>query len=267
MIRISFQKLNSWNSFAHDPLLQEVLAEPSEVGQAALVERMRQVFIRFSELRYGYQEYSEVTVVNPQGEYIAQTGEVEVDIGRMDSTRMRLVQDRGVAMGVFTYDDGAGVWGIPLSVRITNDSGEFIGVVTGVVSAGVLVRQEELQGKRYDTTNVLLLTAEGEKIYETGAFRFLEDVAHEDFFSQIGEESGFFVTMQGGREKLFAYAHSAGFRSYEGLDWVLFITHDTDEVFESVRTLRNLLIGSFGVLLLVIWGVGVYSFPLYFSSD
>ena len=50
-----------------------------------------------------------------------------------------------------------------------------MGVVHAVFPVGIIVRGEELAGKRYDSTEITLVTRTGETIYETGPFHFLEE--------------------------------------------------------------------------------------------
>ncbi|MEE9303849.1 MAG: sensor histidine kinase [Thiotrichaceae bacterium] len=229
-----------------------------ESSNNPLAERLRDVFIRFGELRYGYQSCSQVLVVNAYGANVAQTG-TTTSFDQTDETWWQDAKANGFAVGGFEYDTNANVWGIPISAEVTDEEGTSLGVIKAVFPTGNIVREVVLISRKYETTEIALLTKAGEAIYETGAFRFLSDVSEEAFFENIGTGSGSFMAEKGGREKLFSYARSDGYRTYEGLDWILVMSHDTSEVFGPVAELRNILIGVIGSLLL---GVGGLAFAL-----
>jgi len=226
------------------PFMESLISNP-------LSERLREFFIIFGEQRYGYQTYGEVFVTNKYGALVSATGKTS-DYNQADEMWWENTKDGKFSISTFEYDTSAAVWGIPLSVRVDDGEGNFLGLIKALVPAGIIAREAELTNKKYETSEITLLTNSQEVVYKTGAFRFLEDISDEQFFENVDEESGFFVALEGEREKLFSYTNSKGFRNYEGLGWILLLSHDTSEVFAPLRQLRNLLLGVTGVLLLVI---------------
>jgi len=226
------------------PFMESLISNP-------LSERLRELFIIFGEQRYGYQTYGEVFVTNKYGALVSTTTKTS-DYNQADEMWWENTKSGEFSISTFEYDTSAAIWGIPFSVRVTDDEGNFLGIIKALVPAGIIAREAELTNKKYDTTELTLLTNSGEVIYKTGAYRFLEDISDEQFFENVDEEGGFFVALEGEREKLFSYTNSKGFRNYEGLGWILLLSHDTSEVFAPLRQLRNLLLGVTGVLLLVI---------------
>lgn len=280
-----FLKLEEMERFSSDPLLQKELKLSNEAFKALpdvdayieeqdaewvatpqdeltpfmeslitnpLAERVEAVFILYSERKYGYKTFGETIVTNKFGANVAMTNKTE-DYFQADETWWEGANEDVFSIGGFEYDESSATWGIPLSLRVADGEGNFLGVIKSIVPVGVIAREIEIASKKYDTTELLLLTDDDRVIYETGAFKFLEDISHKDFFDHIHEgETGFFVEVDAGRERLFSYAHSEGFHNYAGLGWSLVISHDTQEVFASVWVLRNILIGVFSILLLVI---------------
>ena len=130
---------------------------------------------------------------------------------------------------------------MPLGVRIEDAQGNFLGVLKAIPLTERLFRQAELTGKRYQTTEMKLLTKDGYLVYSTLPFEMFEDLSKKPFFQQAQWNKGFFVSEESGRERLFAYTRSVGFSDFPGLQWVLLISHDTKEVFSPIQNLRRTL--------------------------
>ena len=240
----------AWTSTSEDeitPFIEDKLTNP-------LANRLQEAFITFSERKYGYQTYSEIFVTNEYGALVSATGKTS-DYAQSDEAWWENTKGKKFSISEFEYDASSAVWGIPISVRVTNDEGEFLGVIKAIVPAGIIAREAELTNKKYETSKITLLTDSHEVVYKTGAFSFLEDISDEDLSDSIGEGSGFFVATEVGREKLFSYTNSKGFRNYEGSGWIILLSHDTSEVFAPLRQLSNLLLGVIGVLFLAIIGL------------
>ncbi len=119
----------------------------------------------------------------------------------------------------------------------------------------------ELDLQKYETTEINLMTQEGRLIYASKAYRFFEDVSERNFFKQITGEKGYFVDSQGGRDKLFSYVHSEGYGDFNGLGWILVVSHSTQEVLRSAISLRNSLIAA-SLILLVATLLIFFSLPV-----
>ncbi len=95
--------------------------------------------------------------------------------------------------------------------------------------------------------NYELLNKDGMVIYSAREFEFLEDKSDmlSSFFEHHGEEGTYFITSDsnfGEGEKLVAHAHSSCLMDFEGLDWILIIEYDTEDIFSSVYNLRDIII-------------------------
>ncbi|GAG09419.1 unnamed protein product, partial [marine sediment metagenome] len=100
----------------------------------------------------------------------------------------------------------------------------------------------EIAIKKYETTSIKLTTKDGKLIYSTKAFRFLEDVSEKVFFKNIKGESGFFIAEEGGSDKLFSFAHSKGYRDFDGHGWILVMGHDVAEVLKPAFAMRTRIV-------------------------
>jgi signal transduction histidine kinase len=255
------QKDSDWVSAPEDvitPFMQELIE--NEVS-----DDLREQFIAFLERKYGSRVYGEAFVTNKYGANIAQTGKTS-DYYQADEKWWQAAKDKGFFVGEVEYDESAGVWTMPFGVRIDDNEGNFLGVIKAIPHVQEIISEIELTTRKYQTTQLKLLTSNGQLIYSSKAFNVLDDVSGENFFKQIGvSNEGFFISQRNERDVLFAYARSDGFKDFAGLNWVLLIGHDTSEVFSTVYKLRNAAIGVF-VLLFVIVGFLTFILSYIFSN-
>lgn len=250
------QQDRAWTSAAEEevtPFMQEIIS--NEVSDA-----LREEFLGFWEEKYGLRIYGEAFVTNAYGTNVAQTGKT-TDYYQADEVWWQEAKEKGFFVGAIEYDESARIWTMPLGVRIEDRGGNFLGVIKAVPLANEMVREVEYAPGKYRTTAIKLLTSDGKIISSTRTFRVLEDFSKESFFRKIGSEgSGFFLAEEGGKEKLFAFARSRGYRDFAGLGWIVVIGHDTQEVFSTIRGLRRTLAGiSIALFVVVVFFIVVLS--------
>lgn len=96
-----------------------------------------------------------------------------------------------------------------------------------------------------------MISGLGKLIYSTEAYRFLEDAGKKPFYEKIRNENSYFTVRMGGREKLFSYAHSKGYKRFKGLNWVLVMAHDIEEILKpSIVLKRRIITVSIGLIAL-----------------
>lgn len=240
------QKDQEWTAVPQDeitPFMQRLI--DTDISQM-----FRREFIEFYQKKYGYTLFAEIILTNKYGANIAQTGKT-TDYRQDDEAWWQMAQEKGFFVGDVYYDESAGINSLEIGIRFNDEKGNFIGIMKAVVAAEETMREAEIALKEHETTKIKLLTKEGKVIYTTGAFNFLEDVTGEDYFKKLQEESGVFILQEGGREKLFSYTRSKGFRTFTGLNWTLLINHDVAEVLSSAFTLRNNIL-LFSLILVII---------------
>ena len=228
-----------WVSAPEDvvtPFMQALIE--NEVSDALYEE-----FIAFWERKYGSRAYGEAFVTNKYGANIAQTGKTS-DYYHADEKWWQTAKEKGFSVGEVEYDESAKAWTMPFGVRIDDQEGNFLGVIKAIPHFQEIISEVELTLKKYRTTELELLTSSGQLIYSSSVFKMLDDVSGENFFKQISDgQDGFFISHRGGRDMLFSFARSYGFRDFKGLNWILLIGHDTSEIFSDVYKLRNTVIG------------------------
>lgn len=225
-----------WVSAPRDavtPFMEKIISN-------TLSDIFRDQFLRFWEKQYGYRLYGEAFITNAYGVNVAQTGKT-TDYYQADEEWWQKAKSDGFFVVEVEYDESAGAWTMPFAVRVDDRDGKFLGVIKAVPLIREIAREVELTTKKYRTTELRLADQEGRLIYSSKAFQMLEDVSDKEFFQKARGDSGFFSVTEGERGKLFTYARSQGFRGFQGLQWVLVMSHDTAEVFAPVRELQRSL--------------------------
>ncbi|MFH1338425.1 MAG: ATP-binding protein [Candidatus Omnitrophota bacterium] len=213
------------------PFMKEIIGN-------RLSQQMREEYIKFWLDKYGYPAFQEAFVTNRYGANVAQTGRT-TDYRQDDEAWWQDAKRDGAYVSDIEYDESSGVHGIVFAHRVEGDDGSFMGVIKAVMPVTGIIKEIELTLKRYETTEVKLVTKRGELIYATKPFRVLEDISGKDFFKQIKRQSGFFMADEGRRKKVFSYVRSKDQRRVRTPQWIILVSHDTAEIFSPVFILRN----------------------------
>jgi len=229
----------------------EVAPFMQELIDNELSESLKRKFVTFYFNKRGVKVFPEVLIANKYGATIALTGKT-IDYRQDDDKWWQVAKEKGYYVGNAEYTERLGTNVIPIGIRIDDQEEKFIGVLKAVVASAEIIRQSVVTTKKFNTTQVKLLTKKGELLYATKAFRFLENVSEKEYFKKIKGESGFFVSKEGGKELLFAYVRSRGYGGFEGLGWVLVVGHEVGEVLRSSFELRNNLMVASLVLIIVV---------------
>ncbi len=240
------QRDGEWVSSPED----EVTTFMSELIANKLSHNLRKEFIDFYEKEYGYRVFLEAFVTNKFGANVSQTGKTS-DYRQDDEEWWQAAREEGFYVSNVQYDESANAHVISIGVRIEDEKGDFMGAIKGVVSSYEIMKVAVLSTKKYQTTEIKLITEGGGLIYATDASKFLEDVSKKSFFNKITAESGFFTAQEGGKEKLFSYTHSRGYRDFKGLSWILVVGYNTAEVLGPAFRLRNNIAIASGVLIII----------------
>ncbi|MFH1350016.1 MAG: PAS domain S-box protein [Pseudomonadota bacterium] len=241
----AFQKLANIEAYINQKDREWVSAPKAEITPfmqelitGDLANHLRANLIEFYQKKYGFRIFVEIFVTNKYGANVAQSGKTS-DYRHDDEEWWQNAREKGYSVSAAGYDESSGERVIPLGLRIDDKGGAFTGVMKAVVSVKSIIRPAEIAFKKYETTRIKVITHGGKLIYKTGAFKFLEDVSGRKFFRQVKGEKGFFIAEAGGRERLYSYARSKGYKDFEGLGWILVMEHDVQEILTPVFQLRN----------------------------
>jgi len=251
-----YEKLSDIESFLHkrDKEWRSVPKEKITPFMRKLIDNvfsknLRNDFIDFYENKYGYKLYHEIFVTNKYGANVAMSGKTS-DYRQDDETWWKIGKDQGYYIGNIEYDDSSNTHGITMAIKIVDHDGDFLGVMKVVVGIVGLIRDVENYAKRHETTRVMVITEEGKIIYRSGAFKFLEDFSGTELFKKMDRQGGYFITSTGNRERLYSYSHSKGYRDFKGLNWIVLISHDVQEVLLLSIALRQKTISTAFILII-----------------
>ena len=228
------QKDKEWVSAPKEAItsfMQKLIDNP-------LANEISRIFIEFHEKKYGYKLFGEVFVSNKYGANIAQTGKTS-DYRQDDEKWWQIARNDGFYISDIEYDESVDAHSISIGVRIEDENGDFLGVMKGVIAVSGIIKETEIATKKYETTEIKLVTNDGNLFYATKPFKILENVAEKDFFKKLKNSKGFFVEKEGGREKLFSYSQSKGYRNFRGLKWFLVVGYDVKEILKPIFLLRQ----------------------------
>ncbi|MEE8553677.1 MAG: HAMP domain-containing protein, partial [Desulfobacterales bacterium] len=237
------------------------------LAASQLSEDLRNKFVTYWKIKYGYDFYEEIFVTNKFGANAAQSQRTS-GYYHADEEWWNIARENGFYVSQIEFDESARTFTIIIAVSIYDDKEDFAGVIKAVISIKGIIKESEILSKKYDTTEIQVITDDGKLIYSSKPFRFLEDLSSQDFYKNIKNKSGYFISKEGEREKLFSYAKSAAYKDFSGMNWVVITSYDTNEVFKSVHILRNniLLVSSISILIILVISIYIYlsiTNPLY----
>lgn len=217
--------------------------------------RLRSELVEHYLEEHGVMVYSRVSVVNKYGAVVAMSDRT-LRYSYVDNTSWPELLDQGDYFSEIAVDPVTGTHGMRVYVLVNDYEGEMIGAMMAFLNVVGVIDESVYLGKAYSSTQIRLISTDGRMIYSEGAFRVFEDISDEEYYSAIVDSEGYFMAVEGDRDKLFAYSSSAGYLRYGGGDWVVVVDHDASEVLQPVEDLRaNIIAAS---VLVVVASMAVY---------
>ena len=232
------------------PFMESLIQNP-------LAESLRTEITELHVKKYGYRIFGEIIVTNRYGAIIAETNK-STDYRQDDESWWREAKAQGLVVAGVAYDESAKMYAISVAIRMLDGAGRFAGIMKALLDPKGIVREAEMNARKYTTTWIQVITADGRRIYSTKAYQFMEDVSNTPLFKAIRAGSGFFTGRFGDREVLYSYARSTGYRGFEGLDWILLVGHQATEVLAPATSLKSRLLFVSLVLVTVALVIAVF---------
>jgi len=225
-----------------------------------LSEDTRKNFIDKISPRTGRSAIAEIIFTNEYGANVAQSGKT-TDYRQDDEDWWQEAKVNGISIGKTEYDESAKTDAIPVGIKITDENGEFIGVLKAALSVRPIIREAELFTQYDDTTQVNIVTEEGLLVYSTEAFRFNEDVSDHSFFNKLqsGQQRGFFVDDGEFKKELISYVRPSNLQVFGEQDWIIVIKHEIGKVgiLSGMFTLRDDMMLASAVIVGIAIGLGL----------
>ncbi len=259
------QQDNDWKSVSEEtitPFMQSLIS--NEVAQGIKKNSVEKI-----NPRTGHSAFAEVFLTNVHGATIAQSGKIS-DYRQDDEDWWQKAKVDGISIGKTEYDESAKTDVIPLGIKITDENGNFIGVLKAALSVRSIIREAEIFTQPDSSTQVNIITEEGNMVYSTTAFRFNEDISDQIFFNRLqgSQQEGFFVDEGEFKTELVAYARPHNLSVLGEQNWIFVIKHQIGEVgiLSSMLTLRNDMILASVVIIGTATGLGLV-FSRGFSNE
>ena len=207
--------------------------------------------IEFYEDIYNYNLFGEIFVTNKYGANIGLAGRTS-DYYQADEEWWQSGKKDGLYVSDIKFDESADIYSIDIIARIDDENGDFIGIFKAVWNVRELINALENSilpkgNEQYTNMNYKLLNKDGMVIYSSKKSEFLEDdsgiLAHICEFST--EKNDYFITddvENGEGGKLVAFAYSEGKMNFDGLNWILTLEYNSDDIFSPVVNLQNIIL-------------------------
>jgi len=249
------QQEDEWRSVPVEsitPFMQSLISNE-------LSEDIRKNFVNKINSKTGHSDFAEVFLTNEYGANIGQSGKT-TDYRQDDKDWWREAM-YGMSIGKAEYDESAKADIIPIGIRISDENGNFVGVLKADLSVSSIIQEAEFYTQYDETTQVNIVTGDGNLIYSTKAFRFNEDISDHSFFDKLqsGQQRGFFVDDGESKKELFAYVRPSNLQVLGEQDWIIVIKHEIGGagILSGMLTLRdNMIIGS-AIIVGIALGIGI----------
>ena len=228
-----------------------------------LAEDVRKNFVEKINPRTGHSVFSELFLTNQYGANVAQSGKT-TDYGQDDEDWWQKAKTNGISIGKTEYDESAKTDVIPIGIEITDENGNFIGVLKAELSVRSIIREAEIFTRYDETTHVNIVTENGHLVYSTLPFRFNENISDHSFFEKLqrGPQGGFFVDEGEFKKEFVTYSRPSSLQVLENQEWIFVIKHEIGEVgiLSGMLILRDrMIINSFIIVAVAIVGGIIFS--------
>ncbi|MEW5748790.1 MAG: sensor histidine kinase [Candidatus Thermoplasmatota archaeon] len=187
---------------------------------------------------HGIDMYGEVLVTNRYGATIAMTDRSS-DYRQNDEEWWQATRASVHHVSDVEYDASSDMYGLPVCYSVVDGDGEFIGIIRAFVGVMEVIAETQFEAENFESTEVKVVSSSWTMIYSSIAYRIFEDVSSKEYIGHIQGESGYFKSVEGGRERLYAYTVSPGYLEYEGQSWIVIMSHDEEEVLAGVTSLGD----------------------------
>ncbi len=250
------QQEDDWRSVPAEtitPFMQSLISNE-------LAEDVRKNFVENINPKTGHSAFAEMFLTNEYGANVAQSGKT-TDYRQDDEDWWQKAKVNGISIGKTEYDESAKTEVIPIGIKITDENGNFVGVLKAPLSISSIIQEAEIFTQYDVTTQVNIVTGDGNLIYSTLPFRFNEDISDHSFFNKLqsGQQRGFFVDDGESKKELFAYVRPSNLEVLGEQDWIIVIKHEIGEVgiLSGMLTLRDNMIIASVIIVGIAIGIGI----------
>lgn len=258
-ISISNEKFRSIHQNQTDKKLQEI---PFTIGSD-----VTQLSNDFTNLVDSYKrEYDDdiskhLYVTNQYGAQVTLKGDT-TNVLYNSEEWWQIAKNNGIYFGKIQYDVDSKMYLIPLALKITDNSGDFIGIIKLSLELDTILHDFEGDAVILKDTgkNLILLDNTGKIIY-SGGIKYESKSEPVEFYKKLQTDNGFFEIVNDTQDpSLVAYSRSIGYGIFAGSDWsVLIDQKQSSTVSSEFVNVRNsvLIISAIGIIGSIMIGIFV----------
>ncbi len=225
-----------------------------------LAEDIRKNFVEKINPKTSQSVFAELFLTNEYGANVAQSGKT-TDYRQDDEDWWQKAKANGISISKTEYDESTKTDVISIGIKITDEDGNFVGVLKAALSVRSIIREAEISTQYEDTTQVNIVTEDGHLVYSTKAFRFNENISDQSFFTKLqsGPQQGFFVNDKKFKKELVVYTRPSNLEVLGEQDWIVVIKHDIGEVgiLSGMLALRENIIITSAIIVVIALGIGI----------
>ena len=213
--------------------------------------------IQFYKDEYDYDVVEELQVLNKYGINIIPVPENKNTL-QDEKAWWGIARQKGTFIDKLQYNKNFQRYSIPIAFRISDDDGNFLGVMKVSISVDDILHDfvSDAEVTSLANKNVALLDQDGRTIYSKG-FRFDPQSQPVSYFEKMGNDTGFFVMRQDGELVLASYSKSIGYGSFDGFGWTSVLVQPKSDVINEFLELREsiLTISILGMIASIVIGI------------
>jgi PAS domain S-box-containing protein len=231
---------NTWSytqPYVITPIMNQVIQNPA-------ADRLRQA-MNMEKVVFHNDVFGSLLATNSFGADVAGSSKPNYYDQAMETWFVEAKQN-GLYIGGVSFDNTSGLISIPISVRMNDDNGNFMGVLLGEVAVNNVIRtiSTQIESGNLQPTEYELLDDNGTVLYDSiSAEKPFFYTYPADFMQNIKGQSGHFTYQfsDDSTPHFITYAHSTSSKITPTSNWILVTEYDPTQLLAPVKKLSDLL--------------------------
>lgn len=221
------------------------------ITQNPTADRLRQV-MNMEKSVFHNDVFGRLLVANSFGADVAGSPRPD-DYDQSNDPWFIEAKQNGLYIGEVSFDKASGFISIPISIRMNDNDGNFIGVVKGeiVVNNIIKIISSQMESGSIHPTEYELLGDKGAVLYSSDFTKEPFNYTYPaDFMQNLKGQSGHFTYQFADDENphFITYAHSASSKITPTSNWILVTEYDPTQILAPVKKLSDIMILMLGII-------------------